>query len=235
MGNWRALLVGLAAGGVLGVWALGSLTARPAPASPPDAGGPVDAGAGAVRPAPEAQWSVATLDLRSGAVVSEGFLYPVCGPTLAFPTPSTLDGGATVELGPAGGCSGPVVTAQMHPALLEVLSQRSGVLETSLGWLPTTQVPFLSTLVLEGPVGLWRAPLPLVNPTVVYRSPGGSELLLFDDDGACAADLPGEASGFDAGTPTRARGLASGRLLRVRLAPDVLQTRLEGGWRRTCE
>jgi hypothetical protein len=191
----------------------------------------VDAG-----PPPEDAWAVPELDLRSGPVLSERFTYPVCGPALAWPAPDDADGGLALELGPPGGCAGAVVTAAMHPAMLEVLSQRSGLLEARAGWLPTGRVPFVTALVAELRTGALRTPLPMVNPRVVFRSAAGTDLLLLDDDGACAGEglavEPGSADG--GGLNLGSRGLPTGRLLRVRLPEGVREVRVEGGWRRAC-
>ncbi len=235
MGNWRALLAGLLLGVALGLWALTRLEARPPPPAAPD-GGPGPGDAGPPPPPRAALWTVPELDLSLGPVLSEAFTYPVCGAAQAFASPEELDGGVELELGPPGGCAGMVVNGAMHPASLELLSQRSGLLETRHGWLPTSQVPFVSTLLVDGRGGPLRAPLPLVNPRLVHRSAGGTELLLLDDDGVCPLEAPAEPPGLDGGPPAHVlpQALPAGRLLRVRLADGDASVQLGGGWRRTC-
>lgn len=234
MGNWRALLAGLVLGIGLGLWVLSGLEARPAPGGArPDAG---TADAGPPPPPRQALWAVPELDLRLGPVLSEAFAYPVCGAAQAFASPDDLDGGLELELGPPGGCDGPVVTAQLHPAQLALLSQRSGLVETTQGWLETRRVPFVSALVVDGPQGAVRVPLPLVNPRLVHRSAAGTELLLLDDDGACPLEVPAEPVGLDGGPPAHVhpQALPAGRLLLVRVADGGAAVQLAGGWRRSC-
>jgi hypothetical protein len=236
MGNWRALLLGLVLGAALGLWVLSRVESGPPAAAPLDAGAPAagDAGAAWQDEVPRAYWALPALDLRTGPLLSEALLYPVCGSAVALSAPGDLDAGQVLELGPVGGCSGAVVTASMHPVMLELLSLRSGLVETAQGWLPTTEVPFVSRLVLTRAARTDAVPLPLVNPRVLFHWVQGRELLLIDDDGACGAEASEARGELDGGPALHPRPLPSGRFLRVQLPPDVLGLGLAGGWRQSC-